>query len=295
MRDIVAAFRFGLHGLAAAATLFAAGLFAAGSAGARQIIDRDNPLSNLVTRPSAARSAALPLGQNPKLLVAGEGQARLVFDAKGAVARARFHCSGGDVAVGCLGPTGGWSDEILTLYGAPGARADMVYATRDRAVRLRISPRGQTTLYSAGGAPGGEPVFLAKGPAAQAIMLGAPLAPRAAGPLEVMQDARIAGMRISQRLGSEFAFEVGEPADGVDHSVLGEAVNVTAAGVYAVVADPIGRRSLQGRLSSVRFEEGAAPDLRLDGDTLVVVYNPAKDVSGRPSSTRVRAFLESRL
>ncbi len=290
MRDVVAAFRFGLLGLAAFATLSVAGM-----ANARQIIDRDNPFSNVFARPSSARSAALPLGHNPKLLVASEGRARLVFDAKGAVARARFHCSGGDVAVGCLGPTGAWSDEILTLYGAPGARADMVYATRDRAVRLRISPRGQTTLYSAGGAPGGEPVFLAKGPAAQAISLGAPLVPRAAGPLEVAQDARIAGRRIAQRLGADFVFDIGEAADGVDHSVLGDAVNVTAAGVYAVASDPIGRRSLAGRVSRVRFERGDIPDIGLDGETLVVIYNPQKDVSGRPSSSRVRAFLESHL
>lgn len=290
MRDVVAAFRFGLLGLAAFATLGVAG-----TTNARQIIDRENPFANLVSRPAAARAAALPLGQSPKLLVAGEGRARLVFDAKGAVARARFHCSGGDTAVGCLGATGGWSDEILTLYGAPGAKADMVYATRDRAVRLRISPRGQTTLYSAGGAPSGEPVFLAKGPAAQAIALGAPLAPRAAGPLEVAQDARIAGTRISQRLGSVFVFDIGEPADGVDHSVLGDAVNVTAAGIYSVASDPIGRRSLSGRLSRVRFERGELPDLSLEGDALIVAYNPQKDVSGRPSSSRVRAFLESHL
>ncbi|MEL6363758.1 MAG: DUF4908 domain-containing protein [Pseudomonadota bacterium] len=250
----------------------------------------DDLLSNLVGRPYASRSAAA-LGRNPRILVGGDGAPRLLFDSRGAVARARFHCARPARDVGCLGVEAAWSDEIITLYGRPGARADMIYATSDEAIRIRVADGRHATLY-ARGSVGGEPLFLAAGYKAQVTGVGPVLHLGPAGPIEAQRAASLAQARLRQHLGSAFTLDIGETPDGVDHSVLVDAVNVAFAGVHAALGRPGVRRSLRANLKGVRFIASDAPVLEMQDGVLIVHYAPGSGVAGRPPSASVRSFLE---
>lgn len=80
-----------------------------------------------------------------------------------------------------------------------------------------------------------------------------------------------------------------------DATVLADAIARAAAGMDMVARDATGARVLGARIDRVRFVAGAAPQLSLNGRTLVIGYDPAGGIAGRVSSSAVQHFLEENL
>jgi len=291
--------RHTLRAALAAGLLFgaAAGAASGGAAAGPQNADvSQDPFASLVSTPDAApREDRGRLGDAPALYIADEGAARLVFDAAGGIAFARFHCARSQPATGCAGRASGWSDEVITLVGKRGARADMVYSTPDGEVAVRVAGGGAATIYVDGAKPGGEPLFRLRGVAAEAIAAQAPLALRPAGAADALLAASLSTSRVSERLGETFAFEIGAPLAEGDHAVLADAVRVAAIGVMRAAEDDARAEAIAARFDGLRFADADAPGVAADGRWLRIDYDPTAGLAGRPTSARVLAALANAL
>ena len=68
-----------------------------------------------------------------------------------------------------------------------------------------------------------------------------------------------------------------------------------AKGIGRVARDPTGAKVIATRIRRVEFHRGDPPSLRVEKNSLIVQYNPLRDIDGRPSSARVARFLEDSL
>jgi hypothetical protein len=56
--------------------------------------------------------------------------------------------------------------------------------------------------------------------------------------------------------------------------------------------DRSGRRDLLARWRKVNLALGDRPNIKIDGDVLVIVLNPKDGVAGRPSSARIERAMK---
>lgn len=234
-----------------------------------------------------------------RYVVAADGRAFLVEGRVGE-ARLKFLCGESDPRLDCKIDPDAFAEEVFIATGVRGPRGDVIYKDESGAILLRLMSYGGATVFWPG-AGGGEAASKSFGDDA-ALSL-----PRANHQDAVRRAAR-ATARISALTGEAVVFDAAAPipAPGAapagpdnlienDASVLSDAIVRVAAGMTRVAQDPTGARILGSRVNLVRFTIGSPPRLSLNGARLDVVYDPASDAAGRPSSRAVAKFLEDSL
>lgn len=273
----------------------------------------DNPFSTLVgkrrERPVRHEEPAV------ERYVTANGERAFLLRRDDREARIRFLCAPDDRRLDCRLDPENRAEEIYPLTVTRGPRGDLLFKDIDGETVLRITVHGGASVLWPGETQrrGAYRSFSEE-------MESLELAP--ADHAAASRRAARAAAWLSARLGEDIRFMIPEgnddpraPAEtaalapqsfggtqdadlfaaGEDASVLADAIVRTAAGMSRVASDATGARILGARLKAVRFTPAEAPALALDGDTLIVAYDPARGVEGRPSSSAVARFLEESL
>lgn len=301
-----------LGAVLAAAALAAPALAGEGfAAGRARLAD---PFSALVGK-GGAPAAAAPVA---RFEVAADRR-HFLLEGRVGPARMKFLCGENDPRIDCTLDPVAAAEEIFLATGVRGSRGDIIYRDADGETLLRLMPYGGATVSWPGRTQGeaASPTFGED----DALVL----------PPANHQDAVRRAARATQRLsavaGSTILFDAGAPAmaaariaavpapragatfveapaaadaalaapAGPEARVLADAVVRAAAGMAAVANDATGARVLGERIGVVRFRPGAPPRVSLDGRTMTIIYDPAADAEGRPSSRAIAKFLENSL
>jgi hypothetical protein len=274
--------------LALGAAMAAAGEPArADSAGMPVAVAAADPFSALIGK---ARKSDPKKGRAvERYAIASDGRMFLVEGKVGA-ARLKYLCSNGDTRLDCALDPEAYAEEVFLATGARGPRGDIIYKGETGEVLLRIMSYGGATVFWPGRA-NGEAAAKSYGDDAN---LRLPPATRA----DALRRADLASARLSALTGARMAFELGAaaPIEGAgDDAVLADAIMRVVAGMAEVARDQTGAGVVAERINQVTFKAGGPPHLSLDGKVLKVIYDPALDAAGRPSSRAVKEFLESSL
>ena len=172
--------------------------------------------------------------------------------------------------------------EVWVLHPSPAPRGDTIYRDDAGDAVLRITRLGGVTLLSPtdpADDPAGVPVAMLG--EADNLTPGPPAIP----PGALFQREIQASDRSTRAAGHLITFE----APFVTPSSSALYVNA-----FTVTADAIVRlsrrkdaRAFLVKLDKVLFQTGDKPDVRVDGQTLIVVLAPTKGIAGRPSSDRM--------
>lgn len=261
------------------------------------------------------------------------GERAFLLEGRVGEVRIKFLCGEGDPRVDCTLDPLGPAEEIILATGVRGSRGDVNFADAEGDQLLRIMPYGGATVHWPGKPQGeaasqtfGEDGALvlpfkdhqdavrraARATARLSAMTGSTIvfdagapspyyaarafaaAPAIAPPVSAKAEASAAALADAAPAAEARAGEIA-PTQAGDASVLADAVVRAAAGMDEVASDPTGARVLGSRIGVVRFRQGEPPRLSLDGRTLTVIYDPAADVAGRPSSRAIVKFLENSL
>lgn len=258
-----------------------------------------DPFSALVGDKRESRKTGRAAPKIERFTVAADGRLFLLEGGAGE-ARMKFLCTDDDPRLDCRIDPAGAAEEIHLVSGVRGPRGDVIYRNRQGDMLLRLTSYGGATVFWPGEAQG-QPASRSYG---EDESLTLPPADRQAAE----RRGRTATAVLSAATGEPIIFDVGsaasppalsdaagEAAVAPRADVLADAVVRVAVGMRRVAADPTGARILGVRVKSVEFRPGTGPLLSLDGGKLIVVYDPAGDVAGRPSSVAVTRFLEESL
>lgn len=172
------------------------------------------------------------------------------------------------------------SNEIWVLRPSAGLRGDIYFRNDVGEVVLRATRLGGLTLYTSA-SPGGLPCAVA----GSANRLRLP-----------EHDIRLLlrhFMRESVRAGQAAATDFEITARAVDPSgsnVYGDAATLAVDGIVRLGQSRSGREQLSG-LRSIVIAAGPGPDVRRNGETLLLTVSPRLGAAGRPSSARVMRAL----
>lgn len=270
---------------------------AGGRRGDGQTVGVD-PFSALVGEKRESRKAARDAAKIERFTIAADGR---VFLLEGGVgeARMKFLCTDNDPRLDCRIDPAGAAEEIHLVSGVRGPRGDIIYRNRHGDMLLRLTSYGGATVFWPGESQG-QPASRSYGEDASLTL---PQAERDAAE----RRGRNATAVLSAATGAPIVFDIGAAVPlamsdaeagataALRADVLADAVVRVAVGMQRVAADPTGARILGVRVNSVEFRPGTGPLLSLDDGRLIVVYDPAGDVAGRPSSVAVTRFLEESL
>lgn len=221
--------------------------------------------------------------------ISATGDEVFLFQSIGADARLKFLCGLGDTDVDCLIDDDAPAEEILLLAATRGPRGDTIYRDDSGEAWLRVTAYGGATAYRHGDRSGRA--------ATRSYSEDPPLVL----PIVTEDAARLRATRatalVSAALGAPMTFEVGEA--GIDEAkaaaVLADAVARAAKALHSIAESPAGAKALRDKYSSVRFRAGESSSVTVDARTIVVSYNPHRDVHGRPSTADIVAFIEAAL
>lgn len=196
-----------------------------------------------------------------------------ILDRSGEVARMRFDNT----------------KEILLLDMVPGPRGDTFLKDETGRTILRIMPFGGATYYGNAAAVG--VAFGRTKSARQLAML-----PRSKKDVE---DQLVAASQLmSLRFGMSIQFVTdwsNVPIEDAAVSTLGDAVDNTASALVGLAREDIARDALGTQLTLVEFVSGERKQILLDGARLVIYFDPAGGLEGRPSSRAIFNFLQNSL
>ncbi|GAB4519734.1 MAG: hypothetical protein Kow00133_05630 [Amphiplicatus sp.] len=278
-----------------------------------QIQVDDNPFSTLVGK----RRERAVRDEEPAVerFVTANGERAFLLRRGDREARIRFLCAPDDRRLDCRLDPESRAEEIYALTVTRGPRGDLLFKDAEGETLLRITVHGGASVLWPGETQrrGAYRSF-----SEETERLELAPADRAAA----SRRAARAAAWLSARLGEDIRFVIPdgndgprEPAEtlalapqsfagtqgadafaaGEDASVLADAIVRAAVGMSRVASDATGARILGARLKAVRFTPAETPALALDGDTLIVAYDPSRGVEGRPSSNAVARFLEESL
>ncbi|HRH19580.1 MAG TPA: DUF4908 domain-containing protein [Brevundimonas sp.] len=172
------------------------------------------------------------------------------------------------------------STEIWALRPSAGLRGDIYFRNDIGEVVLRATRLGGLTLYTSA-APGGLPCAVT----GEAARLRLP-----------EHDIRVLlrhfvreSVRGGQAIGTDFEITA-RAVDASAASTFGDAATVAVDGIVRVGQSRAGRERLAG-LRSIVIAAGPGPDVRRNGETLMVTVAPRLGAAGRPSSARVARAL----
>lgn len=249
---------------------------------------RADPFSALVGKRQSREQREAATDAVERFVVATDDRVFL-FQSGDRQGRLKFLCKDNDQRIDCLIDDVSPAEEIHVLNAARISRGDVAWRDADGATLLRVAAYGGVTVFW----PGEE-----RGHAASKSFGEDPPLMLDPATLETaVRRAQRATALISARIGAPVIFDAGAPAPDADGgaTVLADAVVRAAKGVAGVAEDPTGARVLAARLQRVEFRAGADPSLEMRKGVMLVGYNPAADVLGRPSSARIAKFLEESL
>lgn len=247
-----------------------------------------DPFSALVGKRQSVEEREAATGAVERFVVATDDRVFL-FQKDERDGRLKFLCGAGDPRLECVIDDVAPAEEIHLLTPLRASRGDVLWNDRRGRTFVRVAAYGGVTVFWPGDLRG-----LA---ASKSFGEDPPLTLDFATLETARQRAQRATALISARVGAPIVFEVGAPAPdaGGGASVLADAVVRAASGIVRVADDKTGARVIGVRIRRVEFQSGADPSLGLRKDALIVGYNPAQDVAGRPSSAAVAKFLEESL
>lgn len=211
--------------------------------------------------------------------VTASGDRVFLFEPYGDAARIKFLCGPGDQRIDCLIDETMPAEEIFILNGHRAPRGDTIYKNAVGKPVLRLTSYGGLTVFW----PSEEQGRAASRSFGDDASLS--LFPVTAETAQAR--AKTATALVSARLGRPVEFLIDEPA-GLDEqngaAVLADAV---ARAAKAIVRSDHRERVRAPAFRTVRFRAGAEPAATVDGETLIVVYNPHRDIRGRVSSAEL--------
>ncbi len=247
---------------------------------------QDNPFGALVDGKRNPRNR-FQRGQVTRYVIPDEDRAFL-FQDMGDEGLLRFQCAEDDFRFECRIAPSGLASEIFRVQPIRAPRGDIVYKTAGGETLLRIASYGGATVWWPG-LDTGEVV-------ARSITTVSAIEPAPLTRAELEDRATRAMTLLRTMTGHSLKFEVIEPpTDARQLAVLGEAIALTAKGIAMVADDPIGARVVANRLDIVTLAQGSTADVRLDGRSLQIWYNPRIGVSGRVPSAEIFEYLEKNL
>ena len=171
--------------------------------------------------------------------------------------------------------------EVWALTAHPGPRGDLIYRNDIGQPMVRATRLGGLILFTPE-RPAGTPAAYA-GPAST-------LRPRPMTPNQLLRHLAQTSVRASRALRRTTPFEAPDVTSGAE-PLIADAASLAAQAVVQSASAPRGRSAL-ARLRRVRFLEGRAAGVALNGDALVVTIAPARGVAGRPSSRKIALALQ---
>jgi len=249
---------------------------------------RADPFSALVGKRQPREERAAATAAVERFVIATDDRVFL-FQSGDRQGRLKFLCKNGDQRIDCLIDDICPAEEIHVVNAARISRGDVAWRDADGATLLRVAAYGGVTIFWPGEERGHA--------AAKSFGEDPPLVLDPATLETASRRAQRATALISARIGAPIVFDVGAPALDADGgaTVLADAVARAAKGVAEVAEDPTGAKVLAARLQRVEFIAGGDPSLEIRKGALLVGYNPAADVLGRPTSARIAKFLEESL
>lgn len=280
--------------LAVIAALSAAAVTPAAAQGAASLsptnlVASADPFSALVgkRRESARRAEAAPVVER---YVFATDDRVFLFQAGQGEGRLKFLCGDRDRRIDCLIDASTPAEEIYLLTPTRAPRGDVIWRDTRGEVLLRVSAYGGATVFWPGD-PRGHAAAKSFGEDPALVLDYVTIdAARAR--------AQKATALLSAKTSAPLVFDVGaspitDSQGGA--SVLADAVARAAKAIEIVAADDTGARVVAARISQVVFRSATVADVKLEGDALVIEYNPFLDVAGRPSSSVIARFLEDSL
>jgi hypothetical protein len=253
------------------------------------ILAAADPFSALVgkRRDSAERAAAASAVER---YVFATDDRVFLFQSGQREGRLRFLCGDHDRRIDCLIDSSTPAEEIYLLTPTRAPRGDVVWRDSRGEVLLRVAAYGGATVFWPGDPRGHA--------AAKSFGEDPPL---------VLDSVTIDGARaraqratalLSAKAATPIVFEIGANPMADSNggaSVLADAIARAAKGLEIVAADETGARVVGAKIGRVQFRSATAAGVRLEGDALIIEYNPFLDVAGRPSSSVIARFLEDSL
>lgn len=172
------------------------------------------------------------------------------------------------------------SNEIWVLRPSAGLRGDIYYRNDVGEVMLRTNRLGGVTLYT-GAAPNGLPCAVV----GEARRLNLPEHDIRFLLRHFMRES----VRAGQAIGQDFEITA-RAVDPAASDVYGDAATVAVDGIAGLAGTRGGRERMSG-LRSILISSGPGPDVRRDGETLLLTVSPRLGAAGRPSSARVARAL----
>lgn len=268
--------------LASTATLFSA----AGAQSVRPSSFRADPFSALVGKRAPAEERKVDDAAVERYVVATDDRVFL-FQADDDLGRLKYLCGDRERRIDCEIDEANPAEEIHLLTPTRVSRGDIVWRDAEGQMLLRVAAYGGVTVFFPGD-PRGQA-------ASKSFGEDPPLTLPPVGFEAARMRAQRATAIVSAAVGAPILFEIGSAGADADAAVLADAVARAAKGLGKVARDPTGARVIAARIKRVEFREADAARLSIEKGVLVVGYNPAGDVSGRPSSGRIARFLEDSL
>ena len=247
-----------------------------------------DPFSALVGKRTARRSRQSDVIQVERYVIATDDRAFL-FAKNGEEARVKFLCREGDPRLDCVIDPDRSAEEVFLLRATTGPRGDIIFKDAGGGMFLRIASYGGATVFWPG-AGKGEAAAKSFGDQTSLRLPFADVATAA-------RRAQLATAFLSAQTGAPIVIDFGTPAldETTGAAVLADAIVRAASGVQAVAQDEVGAKAISRQIRTIKLVAADVPELSMDGTTLEVRYNPAQDLSGRPSSAAVARFLEETL
>jgi hypothetical protein len=286
------------RGLAVVAALLTAALtpaeaydnvYRSAMAATPRMVASADPFSALVgKRRESARSAeAAPVVER---YVFATDDRVFLFQAGQGEGRLKFLCGDRDRRIDCLIDESTPAEEIYLLTPTRAPRGDVIWRDTRGEVLLRVSAFGGATVFWPGD-PRGHAAAKSFGEDPALVLDYVTIdAARAR--------AQKATALLSAKTSTPLVFDIGAnpTADSQGGAtVLADAVARAAKAIEIVAADETGARVVGAKIGRVLFRPATTADVKLEGDALVVDYNPFLDVVGRPSSSVIARFLEDSL
>lgn len=190
-----------------------------------------------------------------------DGQLRFVLDRSGPAALIRFE---GDPEVYVLRP-----DPM-------GAGGQQIFRTPDGSVQLRVTRWGEITVFVRNDRMGAAASFADQAP---------PLRPAAIPAPTFRTELAETQQLVVQRVGRMVAFDAPAQVTASDTGVILDAARRAVDGLAAAPQAPIRR---------VTIRTGAAPEVVVQGDALIITVASHLGYAGRPSSQQIQDAIENR-
>lgn len=278
-----------------------------------------NPFNALVGKPRVRRDENSVVNRVQRFVLS-EGERAFLFQESANGARIQFLCDDKDERMECQVEPNGNAEEIYQLQTTRAPRGDVIYKNASGQTVLRIASYGGATVWWPGDSEARA--------ASKSFSDRQFLALRATSREAIARRVEAATTILSEKTGAAISFDIGsaaavtnqpapvpqlspesfggdvgvgeaedEPAEEelAAFSVLADSVVVTSKGMANVANDATGARVLGSRVRAVRFVEDEAASVTLDNGVLIIRYNSASGLEGRPSSATISQFLENNL